>query len=373
MQFLRLSNASIGSALCMAAAISLSCKNGATDVGAEGATNPTTSGENNQAPDSGAVAKPDPSKGTPPGTGGTSGSAGGMGGGFGLPVVIDGSGGSPAKKDASFTPDPTPTFKPDAAPAGNPRDSAPLPPAPNLSSVECKDAKLCDDFEAYPAAAAPGGGWKVSTSKGGTLVVDDKKAYSGTKSILITTPGMTASAWMTRDRSVFPLVNNAIYGRMMTFLSAAPKGAVHWNNIQATGIRPDTKANSAYQWGAMFEKVMANYWPPDCSKSSKTSWPVGKWSCVQWQFDGSPNAAGDGRKNEMRLWVDGTLLNDTTIVRFGTGCVNAVPKDNEWVAPTFTSLRLGWENYQTSPIPIEMWIDDVAVDPSHPISCPAPK
>lgn len=35
--------------------------------------------------------------------------------------------------------------------------------------------------------------------------------------------------------------------------------------------------------------------------------------------------------------------------------------------PVFSTLRLGWEHYQTS-IPIELWVDDVALDVSR-IGC----
>ena len=38
--------------------------------------------------------------------------------------------------------------------------------------------------------------------------------------------------------------------------------------------------------------------------------------------------------------------------------------------PIFDSLSLGWQNWNNpTPIPIEMWIDDVAID-SKPIACP---
>ena len=82
---------------------------------------------------------------------------------------------------------------------------------------------------------------------------------------------------------------------------------------------------------------------------------------------GTPNAAGTCTKNEMRLWMDGKLLSDQTITRFGTGCVDNTK--SEWLAPTFTTVQPGWWNYQPSPIPVEMWLDDVALD-TRPITCP---
>ena len=59
-------------------------------------------------------------------------------------------------------------------------------------------------------------------------------------------------------------------------------------------------------------QLMANYDTPDSYPSAdgprSDCWqhanrsvvPVGKWSCVEWQFDG-PN-------NTMRIWLDGARL-----------------------------------------------------------------
>lgn len=55
-----------------------------------------------------------------------------------------------------------------------------------------------------------------------------------------------------------------------------------------------------------------------------------------------------------------------TVVGQGSGCIGHGTGDH-WYFPTFDTLRLGWEHYQTSPI--EPWLDAVAVDTQH-IGCP---
>jgi hypothetical protein len=247
------------------------------------------------------------------------------------------------------------------------KDAGATDSAPAVPMIDCKVAKFCDDFEMYDVGGVPKGIWTVSKSKTATLAIDNTKSFSGTKSVKMTSPmavngaGGTGSALIRLGKPLLPLTDNIMYGRMMTFLTASPAGGVHWNSIRASG------GGLSYSSGAMYQKFLANYNPHDCYKGSKLAWPVGKWSCLQWQYDGSKNAAGDGNKNEMHIWMDGAAIADETVIRFGAGCVDGTK--SEWIAPQFTSLALGWENYQQSPIPIEMWIDDVAVS-DKPIACP---
>ena len=97
----------------------------------------------------------------------------------------------------------------------------------------------------------------------------------------------------------------------------------------------------------------------DCWHHSKTTIPLNRWACVEWQFDGATNT--------QRFWLDGQPIDDLTVVGKGDGCINHDLMDN-WYFPTFNALRLGWEHYQLGPG--EAWIDDVAVD-SKRVGCPA--
>ncbi len=269
-----------------------------------------------------------------------------------------------------------------AAPSGDgPAAMSPLPPVDALAgaddggpatpipiTVTCKEARLCDNFESYPVGMPPGAPWILSPLSGGaTLVVDGTKAFSGTKAILVKTPGGVAGARMRVGAPVLPLPDNDMYGRMMVWLTDSPVGAVHWNNIIASGALPGG-TSSIYAYGAMYRNFMANYQPNDCAATSKTPFPTGHWSCLQWQFDGSKDPATGMLRNTSRLWMDGVSVGDQTVVKFAAACVGA---RTEWIAPIFTTLSVGWTNYQTS-IPISMWIDDVAIGDKM-IPCPAAK
>lgn len=90
-------------------------------------------------------------------------------------------------------------------------------------AVDCKVARLCDDFEAYPSGTKPGGTWSVSGAVN-SLVVDSTRAFSGTKSVLIKLPASAnAQAFMSPpSKSLFPLKDNILFGRMMVFLPISP-------------------------------------------------------------------------------------------------------------------------------------------------------
>lgn len=234
----------------------------------------------------------------------------------------------------------------------------------------CPAAWFVDNFDSYAAGAAPKGMWKTSAGNGAAVVVDGTHAFSGRNAVHVVSPGAQAyeRAFMSLEGApLFPLPNNATYGRMMLFTTVVPANVVHWTIIQAEGRVPGMNINWAvYRYGGQFMgRLMANYdsspLKSDCWKHSQTVLPQNRWACVEWQLDGSTNT--------MRFWLDGKPLNDLTVVQKGEGCIAHETMDNWW-APAFSAIRLGWEHYQQGPG--ELWIDDVALDANR-IGCPTPQ
>jgi hypothetical protein len=231
----------------------------------------------------------------------------------------------------------------------------------------CAGAVFCDDFESYPLGGPPGGLWGVSGSGGGgeSALVDAGKAWSGGRSVRIRHTGTAHSAiYITLATPVLPLPRNDLHGRLMLFIRQAPP-RLHWDNVRATGPRPDGK-EAQYNLGGESASFLVNYEPHDCYRRTQVAYPQGRWACLQWQFSGA-STEGGGTRNEVHVWLDGQPVEEATVTRFGQGCVDKTT--SEWIAPRFERLFVGWEQYRPSD-PIEMWIDDVAVGET-PIACPA--
>jgi hypothetical protein len=318
-------------------------------------------------------------------TGGSVSAAGGTSGNGGVPSPSGGSAGGPGSGGAGTSGSagsPAGGASPTGGAAGNAAAGSGGGGAGTPSGDACGEALFCDDFETATAGQAPAGVWSTRTSAG-SVSVDESKFRSGSKSIKFTTEakdGVKTAFLTLKSDSVFPVAGNHFFGRMMAWLDAAPTESVHWTLLQATGTVPGQSYRAQYRYGGqhpvmengMFKgsRWMANYETPDSyagngpstdcyHHSTQTLIPTGKWTCVEWEFDG-PNAT-------MRLWVDGTAIEDLTVVGKGQGCVGQ-DASYTWTAPDFSELELGWESYQNDAART-LYVDDVMVS-TKPIGCP---
>jgi hypothetical protein len=259
---------------------------------------------------------------------------------------------------------------------------------PGQSFAGCTGALICEDFEAQTTGAVPSGMW-TANQNGGTVTVDGTRAFSGSKSLLATTPASTENYKSAmagfQDPARLPLASNSLYGRMMFFLDSAPTTDVHWTFVDGSGQVADPAGSytAIYRYGgqhpvmdgATFRgtQFMANYETPDHystpDKGPSTDCyqqavgeitPVGKWSCAEWHFDGPSNS--------MQFWLDGREVTGLAMNGTGDGCLDQ-PNDYTWVAPAFTRIDVGWESYQPDDAR-SLWIDDVAIGDQR-IGCPS--
>ena len=243
-------------------------------------------------------------------------------------------------------------------------EPTPDPPA-KVQGCGNSSATFCDDFDSA-TGTTPQAPWKTQTN-GGTVAISTTRAFSGDKSVaLTTTVGSGKTALITLANPTLPLPGNHMFGRMMMWLDEAPANSTHWNNIEASGAVEGQGFNANYRYGGQHSAgLMANYdtsgKKSDCWRHSKTKIPAKRWACVEWEFDGP--------KNTMHFWLDGEALEDITVVETGDGCI-AHETDDTWIAPTFSTLRLGWQHYQSLSNEIHMWVDDVALDDQR-VGCPA--
>ena len=77
--------------------------------------------------------------------------------------------------------------------------------------------------------------------------------------------------------------------------------------------------------------------------------PTGTWLCIEWQHDGGNDVT--------HFWWDAVPHPslDTTKTMHGGNT-------NPFTLDPFTAVWFGWQEYQTSTEPFELWIDELAVD-----------
>jgi hypothetical protein len=237
----------------------------------------------------------------------------------------------------------------------------------------CPEGSLfCDDFEDAAAGAltAP---WRTSVNQA-TVNVDAVQAFSGTQAVHVNAPqeGTYHRGYFALDQSNYPGAEQEMYGRAMVYLADYTNAAVHWTFIQGEGRAADNTHNALYRYGGQHQngaQLMANYetTPPvatDCWDHSASVLPKAEWTCVEWHFTVATN--------DMQFWMNDTEISDIHVTDRGEGCVGQALA-GQWLAPpAFETLYLGWEHYQQSVNPIDVWMDDVVVDTKR-VGCPAPQ
>ncbi|HEX6767617.1 MAG TPA: hypothetical protein VF103_19090 [Polyangiaceae bacterium] len=244
----------------------------------------------------------------------------------------------------------------------------------------CASAIFCDDFDDAASGGPPATPWTVQRSGSGTAAVDTAHHMSGTQAVKFVVPGQNDGAFIAlRNAPYFPVTGNAFYGRVMLWLTAAPTASVHWTLIEGTGLVPGQTYHSAYRLGGQQpvsggNQLMANYETPDSyggngpgsdcwHHANRVVVPVARWSCFEWQYDGPNNA--------LTLWVDQTevlSVRGMGNTANGDGCVNQ-PNTFPWTAPTFDTIRVGWDSYQAD-TERTLWLDDFAISTTR-LGCPS--
>lgn len=225
-----------------------------------------------------------------------------------------------------------------------------------FSLINCsKSSSIFEDgFEEATLFKEPLKPWVISGK--GKVFVDNSRAYSGKKSVhIISGEGYKNRAFLSLS-NIFPLEENAYYGKMQMFVKKASPDGIHWTMIQGSGKVKNAYTAEIRYGGQHNKKLMANYdtveVESDCWQHSKTKIPENKWFRIQWYFNGN--------KNLMKLWINDKLISDLSIKGKGEGCVNNETNGN-WYFPVFEKLSIGWVDYQKGGGNREIWIDDVTI------------
>lgn len=217
--------------------------------------------------------------------------------------------------------------------------------------------QLCEDFESGNLDRAT---WTVS---GTAPVIDGIQHARGTHALHITQNGNGLS--YIKETKTFPEPNDTYFGRVFVYFNSLPTPPgmtyAHWTIIAAsgTGVPGEIRVSGQLQSGNNLFGVgtdnRTDGGTGDWTNSDKDpagsprAVPLNQWLCIEWMHKGDTS--------ETELWWDATLhpsLSTTSSIHGG----NNVP----FLLPQFTNVWLGWQEYQTSTEPFELWIDEIAID-----------
>jgi hypothetical protein len=249
------------------------------------------------------------------------------------------------------------------------------PPDLITAPVSCGNYLYCENFEAYSGTVSNGeklGPWVATVTStatdagaGQTITVDSVRPYSGSKSLHVTVPaGMPTRGTLNQTVKTGLVAGNNIFGRAMVYYSNTNGNdlaiGVHSWIFNANGTVTAGGASADINMGGGGAKFQLNYHPPAPPAPTGTEYSLqggtqtaGQWMCVQWQLNGS------GTTNEGKVWVDGVLALD------------AVNQNPVWdFAQPWTSMDFGFNHYQTTTNPIDIYLDDFALNDTM-IPCPS--
>ena len=226
------------------------------------------------------------------------------------------------------------------------------------------DAIVCEDFEQYPAASAPAGGWTPALRGEGKIVVDTTRAFSGKQSLHVT--GKMARDHANISRPI-QTTSPAAYVRFMYYGTSYPASSgVHTRlarigTSEAASGDPYTSYSLASYNGTAIEKVNSIYLRDTGTKLDDPKL-LNRWACLEFAIDMS----GGAGKVKVQIWVDGRELQLS-----GAGSSSHGMTSPSWDPISFEVFMLGLDGYQDDPQLADFWIDDLSVTPQR-VGCAGP-
>lgn len=225
------------------------------------------------------------------------------------------------------------------------------------------DAIVCEDFEGYPTASAPAGGWTAALRGEGKILVDTTRAFGGKQALHVTGRMNKDHANISRP---IQTQSPTAYVRFMYYPTSYPASSgVHTRlarlgTAQAATGNPYTSYSLASYNGIAIERVNSIYLR-DTSTKLNDAKLLNRWSCLEFGLDMS----GGVGKVKVQIWVDGREL---TLSPAGSSSHGQT--SSSWDPLALEVFMLGLDGYQDDTQPADYWIDDVLVTPQR-VGCKA--
>jgi hypothetical protein len=221
------------------------------------------------------------------------------------------------------------------------------------------NVQLCEDFESGTLDTTT---WQVS---GDVPVIDGVQKARGSKALHIVKNGNGQS--YIRESKTFPEPKNTYFGRIFVYFNSLPADPLtyaHWTIIGAvgTGVSGEIRVsgqlqNTVNHFGVGTDNRTDPNGTGDWTNSDKDpnnmplGVPVKSWLCIEWMHKGDTN--------ETRFWWD--AVEHPSLYTMPTTPHGGNPAQ-PYLLPQFTSVWMGWQEYQTSTQVYEMWVDEIAID-----------
>lgn len=241
----------------------------------------------------------------------------------------------------------------------------------------CADAgvQLCEDFETGTLDTST---WTIV---GTAPTIDGTEHARGSKALHVLITGKGAS--MIRETKTFPEVGDTYWGRVFVYFHQLPHEIAadggmpysHWTFAYGAGTGDPGQIRVSGQLqlkGAKYINLFGvgtDDGVPIPSDAGTGDWtlsdndpdggpmtvPASSWQCIEWLHDGT---------NQVTRF----FWNDTEHPSLMTTETKHGGNPVDYVLPAFTSVTIGWQEYQTSVETFEMWVDEIAID-SNRIGC----
>jgi len=242
-------------------------------------------------------------------------------------------------------------------------DSVAGAPAGGANGSCGSNAIVCEDFEQYPTASAPGGGWTPALRGDGKIVVDATRAFSGKQSLHVS--GKMAKDHANISRPI-QTTSPTAYVRFMYYGTSYPASAgVHTRlarigTTEAASGDPYTSYSLASYNGTAIEKVNSIYLRDTGTKLNDPKL-LNRWACLEFAVDMS----GGAGKVKVQIWVDGQELKLSAAGSSSHGMTTA-----SWDPIALEVFMLGLDGYQDDAQLADFWIDDLSITPQR-VGCKA--
>ncbi len=258
-------------------------------------------------------------------------------------------------------------------------DSGATPDAANVSTpppaFSCAGRAICQTFETFPAGGVHSLG-TVRITSGSKLVVEDGKAYSGTKALRVEgnpQGAKSATALLSIDVKALWAKSRTLYVRMMVQPETLAPGEGHWDIVQMHGqVSGENNYGAMVSYGGFgaYRAKLLYIGKPlswaDCSLSAQRFFPANRWTCLEIKLDKNDPAQAYG-----------ISFNSTVVPQLTTGtrpqnsnCVAGLDRiAGHWQVPDIDTVAIGYHHIHEQLAPYRFWIDDLVID-DKPVGCP---